>query len=105
MISDHRQNLIDENTEHFRVQNFAQTLYIGFKAWGAVVTSRILWATHCFLAVEFSTVLLTLPASSMARSTTLGFHGVGRFGGLQGFLNYQLAGQPVYYRVMEGDIR
>ena len=41
----------------------------------------------------------------MARSTTLGFRGVGRFGGLQGFFNYQLAGQPVYYRVMEGDIR
>ena len=51
-----------------------------------------------FSSVEFSTVLLT-PLNGKV------FHGVGRFGGLQGFLNYQLGGQPVYYRVMEGDIR
>ena len=68
-------------------------------------------ASHSFLhSVQFSTVCNS-PQCAILHGVTdpplngKVFHGVGRFGGLQGFLNYQLAGQPVYYRVMEGDIR
>ena len=72
-----------------------------FESRGAVVTSGNLDGSQPF----FSPQCAILHGVTDPPLNGKVFHGVGRFGGLQGFLNYQLAGQPVYYRVMEGDIR
>ena len=72
-----------------------------FESRGAIVTLRNLDGSRPF----FSPQCAILHGVTDPPLNGKVFHGVGRFGGLQGFLNYQLAGQPVYYRVMEGDIR